>query len=472
MLLHQLSPDESTEIGRDPLAYPSSDEEWRDWYSYRWGAYLGQNYSVAVIKALQLFRAIDPDGHMVAQARRLNRDIQFVTDTGTGALVRGPITVEVSPGTPGEESLQADAGRIWVRSQVKRQLSRYARLLCSMGDLFLEAARGEDGRPRIVCYEAYNVTPVYDEAGIELVKATITQIFQDDSDVDVYGRIHKVGARDVLIRELTTTDVKVTLNGDLLEAVSGPHGLGSVPLVHVPCLPYTQPEHSLWVGHAMDRALAEVDSLMSQISAIGDRYADPHLVVQGAKLGEGTDVNRFGHILNITGLNADKAKAYYLEIQAAGLDSLLKAALAQLADVRSTMPEYLFVTAGAQASGRALALRMDQFVAKYTEIRGNFYGGLARVTGYAVAMERGQPFDLDLEPFTITGGPLLPVDVGAELDNLQKAADMGAITREDTIRRIQSLGLADNTITAQEYASRLDDEQADRAAGFFTGGEE
>ncbi|MEL6349704.1 MAG: phage portal protein [Myxococcota bacterium] len=464
------------DLSYNTFSYPGSEDEWRDWYIARHDAYVNENYTLQQIQQLQLFQALDPDDKIIAQARRLGRDIQHVVDTGTGALAGSRLTLQLIDRALGNEEGRIrleEAQRVWRRSHLQRNKGRYARILCSMGDLYIEPVRQRGAPPfdtRLVWYEPYTVTPIYDDEGLELVEAIITQVFYEPDVVNAYGVAQRVGRNDRLVRRLTRDEIIVELNGEPVldesgRPVGGKHNLGRVPMVHIPCIPYCEPGHSLWVGHGLDRTLAEVDSLLSQASAVGDRYANPHLVIQGADVKDRAEFARFGRVIEIKGANAKDAKVYHVEITARGLKALLESAFSQLEQVRRTLPEYLYAGAGANASGVALRFLATRFETKYEPIRDNFWGGLALATEMAVSMDRNEAHNADEQYLQIAGPPLLPADVQAELAQLQAATRMGAVSEVDLVRHVQRLGIADAEMSAEDYAEALRAErQAHQAA--------
>ena len=67
--------------------YPESRQQWLDLYQRRHEAYVGDPYTVADMKTLHLFRALDESGDVLAETRRLTRDVQFVVDTHVDAIL-------------------------------------------------------------------------------------------------------------------------------------------------------------------------------------------------------------------------------------------------------------------------------------------------------------------------------------------------------------------------------------------------
>ena len=123
----------------DPFRLPRSHEEWVALYQYRLDAYYGETYTQTLIKDLQLFRALDDNGKVIAITRRLFRDVTFVVDVATSALALDQLTL-----TPTDGASQADADlarAIWKRSQPERFAEGWARTLTACGDFALEPVR-------------------------------------------------------------------------------------------------------------------------------------------------------------------------------------------------------------------------------------------------------------------------------------------------------------------------------------------
>jgi hypothetical protein len=467
----------------DPFRYPCSHAEWVDWYQYRIDAYHGENYTEAQIKALQLFRALDDDGKVIALTRRIHRDVQHVVDVAVSALALPKVTLAFAEGVTAQE--KAAAERIWKASDLARHGARWAWTLANCGDLYVEPAQLSPGRFALVSHDPRTCYAPYDDAlGVEIPTAVITHRVLDEGSVDAYGTVTESAALTIHQRTLTATAITVerTVGSEapsLLkrteskvdEAASGPHRLGVNPLVHIPCLPSGEPDHGLWVGHALDRALAEVDSLASQISAIGDRYANPKLVVIGAKVADDSAVGRFGRIINLHGSGADKAEVKYLEADLSGVDRLAERIEATLAAVRATLPEFLLFGSTANLSGEALRLLSTRYVAKYEDIRGRLYGGLATALHRGVDLALKRPHDPDRTLFTLEGPPLLPADKAAEVATIKVAKDANMVSEVDAVRHSQRLGIASKDQSPEDYAADLMDRAAERAAGFFSEGD-
>lgn len=448
-------------------SYPSSHEEWCQRYERLEAAYLGDSYTEGEIRENRLFRALDTDGEVIAETRRLTRDVAHVVDTDAQAIVRGRLVLEADSGS---DSDLADGEEVWRRSRVRQHAGRWARRNAILGDLHLEAARDVDGSARILAYDPSHVVLTYDaQTGSEIERAVITVRYFDPPAVDSYGGVSDVNTVSHVYQRVIDRDgVLVTVDGQAAPG-SGPHRLGCVPLVHVPFIPWKEPEHGLWAATGLEAPLAYIDSILTQILAIGNRFGNPILWTRGFKLGGSSDVFKHGYVisgLNAGGGGANPADMGYLEYHAE-IVRLLEAAQASRDYARETLPEFLFTDSGANASGEALNYRASAFVSKMEEIRGRWYDALCRVTQYAVAMDRGQAHDPDVDLYRIDAPPVLPVNTRAELMNLHDVLDHKGLTRVDYVRHLQRLAIVPADVDPEEYAIEVQDESADRAATFF-----
>jgi hypothetical protein len=452
----------------DLTAYPATHLGWVNRYQYLLDAYHGETYTQHQCKELNLFRALDDDGKIIALTRRLHRDIQYIVDTGRQALALGQLTLHRTEGTTDAE--YQSALDIWARSMPASQGSVWSLLLCCTGDLYLEAARVTPGS-MAVSLLSYSPDKVYTEydiaAGIRMVRAIVTSDIMGEAQVDVDGNVTEAAALYRHQRTLTSETITVeaelprTVEGDtqreLDRAASGPHGLGVVPLTHIRCIPTVYPEHSLPVTHGIDRGLAEVDSMASQISAVADRFGNPKPYLFGAKIGDSSALGRFGRWINAWGNNSDKISAGYLEPSMDGVTRLQEALERMIRDIRLTFPEFLFVGGGSTAnlSGEALRLLQSRYESKYLDIRARMYAGLERALAIGVALEQRREYDPTRHPVRISAPPLLPADKKAELEALTLARGLGAISPVDLVRHLQRLGLASDDVPADDYLSDL-----------------
>jgi len=464
----------------DPFAWPGSEEAWGERYQFLLDAFHGENYTAAMIKSLQLFRALDENGEIIAQTRRLYRDRQFLIEVATDALAICQLTLQPTEGTP-EADVQL-ARDIWARSEMAAKGDDIGQQAAIYGDIFLEPFRNNPQQPydvEIASHDARTVYIEYDPTrGRRIDRATITHEIAGIADVDAYGNVTEIGAStryqryllpDTLQQVVTSFSAASEQREPTIESDAEPlpHGLGVTPLVHGRFTTSPeQPEHSLPVTHGFDRPEAEVNSLASQISAIGDRYGNPKLFIKGVKVSADSQISLFGRIINIFGgskeiLAASDAK--YLETSLAGVGEIRDQMESLIASVRLTYPEFMFSGSTANLSAEALRLLTTRYETKYNAIRRRIYGALEKCLAMGVAMEQGRPYDPTRHPVTLLGPPLLPADVLARLAELEAAQRLGSISRVDVVRRTQALGLVDPEADPEDYAAQLDADAAARA---------
>lgn len=455
--------------GTDDLTtYPATHLGWVNRYNFLLDAYHGETYTQHQCKELNLFRALDDDGKIIALTRRLHRDIQYIVDTGRQALALGQLTLHKAENASDAEYESALA--IWKRSMPESQGSVWSLILCCTGDLFIEAARITPGSMDVslISYPPQNVYVEYDiSSGTRLVRSIITSDVLGEAVVDYDGNVTEAAALFRHQRTLTPEEITVeaelpkteegNIQRELDRAASGPHGLGVVPLTHIKCIPTVHPDHALPVTHGIDRGLAEIDSMTSQISAVGDRFGNPKPYLFGAKIGDSSALGRFGRWINAWGNNSDKISAGYLEPSMDGVTRLQEALERLIRDIRLTFPEFLFVGGGSTAnlSGEALRLLQSRYEGKYEDIRSRVYAGLERALAIGVALQDRREYDPARHPVRITAPPLLPANKKAELEALTLARGLGAVSPVDLVRHLQRLGISNREIEAEEYLSNL-----------------
>lgn len=429
--------------GYDP--YPDNEEGWKSLYDFRWQCYLHHPYGGATQKKEHLFRAFDDSGNEIDQTRRIFRWYQFVVDTDTRALAPGRLILELNnPDVPRAQLAQGE--RIWRRSHFAQHQLRWFTQVCALGDGWMEAVRTSPKPPyntKIVFYDPRNVTSWYDaETGTELEKVEIEIGYLDNparvNPADETFQSYK--------RVLTRTRIDVYRNGEHVPAESGEHGLGVVPCVHLQAIPFDQPEHSLPAPAGIERPLMKMDSLATQMGAIGNRYANPTLALFGFKVGPSSDVQRFGRMID--GAPAD-GRAEYLEAKSASIPGLLSSLQELDRHIRDTSPEVLFASDSAQESAEARSLRANAFEAKMETMRAGIFAALVEVTGYALAMDAGQAWGDDFDVFEIDAPPILPRNIKAELEHLHLIkADL---THADYVRHLQRLGFVARDVEPNDY---------------------
>jgi len=458
----------NTGLSRNPLEYPTTHADWVSRYSWLFDAYVGSPYSLQDIKGLHLFRALDEDGEVLAETRRLTRDIQHVVDTDAQALAGQEWTLDLDiedDPTPEQSARLESAWRIWQRSRIQREKGRWARMGASMGDIVLEAVRVTGTRPydvRIVAYDPRHVRLEYDAvSGTTLERVIVTIPYFDPPSVTPEGIVRDGAVLHHYQRVIDAEQITVTQDGVTVEEESGPHVLGTVPVVHLPFVPYVEPEHGLWAAVGLEHSLALIDSLMTQLQAVGNRYGNPMLAVIGAKIGTNSgDISKFGRI--VSGI-PQGGSVDYVEADLPAIRTLLEAARAEHESVRQTLPEFLFTDSGANSSGSALNFRAAAFSLKMNEIRGRWYAGIAELLEYAVALEQGREYDQDDSYLVVSAPPVLPVNQTEELANIHAVHERGGLRQRDYVAHLQRIGIVPALVDPAEYAEAVREEAEIRA---------
>lgn len=460
---------------KSPTDYPTTESAWRDRLEWLLSCYTGDGYSAAAEEAWQLFSAYDPDGKLLARTRRVFGDFRFVTDRNAAALTGGRLVPQIPDETSGDEATKrsqavlAEVRGAWARSNLDGLSGLMATQLAMYGWCGLEARREHAGRPhgtRVVYHEPATFTPVFDDAtGTELVQVTITRRYRDAADVDQAGNVAESATTHVYQRVLTAESVEVTIDGQRQDAESGKHGAGVVPFVLLAWQPVTDLAHGLNAAHGIESAIAELDGIATQVSAAGKRFASPIPTVTGGRVANGGDQGQFGRWLFSTN---ESAKFGYMEPSMEGLTALLDAMDRIGGRVRDTYPEFALFSGGANLSAEALRLRGAAFESKVLGVRSRVLPAIGRILGIAAAMEQDRTYDPLNDRVDIAAGPVLPPDVTAEIKAVGDLKREGLITTVDAIRRAQALGYVPADADPVKYAEQVQDEQAARAANFFT----
>jgi hypothetical protein len=440
----------------DVSAYPSTELGWADCYERRWACYIGEAYSVGEVKAFHLFRALDENNAEIDQTRRIFNLTKFIVDTDVGGVLGGRVALEVEDGhEEGEEARAALllAGEaVWKRSLVVERAEGWVRSTAVMGDEYLEAVRTNTTKPyrtTLVAYDARNVTPTYDqETGTRLIRAVINANYFDEDTVAHDGTIEQ-GALHTYRREVDATEIRVYVDGAFRADLSGPHGAGEIPVVHLQWAPFTSPEHGLPAASGIEQAVMMLDSFATQGKAISTRFANPIGWVAGAKLPDGSDIHKFGRMFS----GPADMKAGYLEPSGSTIQQLAEQIRQILDYLQDTEPEFLFADAGINVSAEAKAFKAAAYENKIGNARTRIFAGLARATAIAVAMDLNQPVDIERIPFRIDAGPILPRNVKSEVEILNSVRDR--ITQGDYVRHLQRLGIVGLHEDPEDYAAKV-----------------
>lgn len=439
--------------------YPQNEQQWRERYERLWHAYLLGDYSVGDAKRYHLFRALDEDGKEIDFVRRTFAFYRFIVDTDVrGFLGQAGLTLEID-GTRREDLAQGEG--VWRRSGLRQRLPTWLRMCAAMGDYWLESVRMADGTVQIVGYDPRCVTPRYDtETGTRL-EAVVVEMHYIDELLTTGGLSDGTATPHTYVRRIDTSGVEEIVDGRSTGVK--PHNLGAVPLVHLRWTPWDQPEHSLPAPHGIDQAVMRLDSFATQVGAVANRYGNPILMVKGARLGAGSNAGLFGRIFNAVPADAD---VKYVEAGATAIGPILDVMREVMIHVRETSPEFLFAESSAQESGEARSYRASAFEMKVNEARQVNLPELEAITAMAVAMERNEQHVDGRYPFRIDTSPVLPRNLIADLDVLERAAPY--MTRADQVRYLQARGIISRDEDPEQYALKVADETAARAVEFMS----
>lgn len=445
----------------NPLEYPQTFAGWGEWYGRLARAYEGLPYTQEEIDAWRLFLGVDSAGEIVAETRRLTRDIQHVVDTDARAIAGSAWTLEDPASKGGPSPLLAAAEAVWVRSGVQAEKGRWSRVACSLGDIVLEAVRIHSTRPHETTIAQYHPAWCRVEkdrlTGTRILRLIVEYTSFEATAVDPKtGAVTDSGITSRYVRVVDEKGVRAYQNGKPIPEETGDHGAGVCPVAHLVCVPYTDPEHGLWAAHGLEGCLAAVDSMLTQIQAIGARHGAPILKVIGARFEDGGAVFGTGKVMSGIPQGGDVG---YVEPTLQGVLAILEAATTARNHARETLPEFLFTDSGANSSGDALSWRATAFASKIEEIRGRWFDQLATLTGIAVAMDAGRAFDPTRDTLRITGSPVLPVNAAKEAATAKEIRDAGGMTQADYIATLQRLGYVSNDYDPAVYAQMIADEK-------------
>ncbi|MBZ0252146.1 MAG: phage portal protein, partial [Candidatus Methylomirabilis sp.] len=250
--------------GAPSLAFQMSERAER--YRRSWAYYEMKDYDAEELAEKGLFEATRADGAALDQARRIFATAAFVVDKNVRTLFQRRLDLRAE-----DPRAKSALDSVWRENKFQQLKYRIGRFGGVTGDVFLEPIR-EDGRVRIELYDSEAVDVDYDPARGGAVRAA-TIGFRN-------GEPFENREWEEYVRVLTPEGVETYFDGKLDPERSGPHGLGRVPLVHIRNLDlgyfYGRPSF-----HAILPALDQLNSMLSRVLAIADRYANPHLVATG-----------------------------------------------------------------------------------------------------------------------------------------------------------------------------------------------
>ena len=441
----------------EKLFNPATHGDWIDRYSWLLDILGNATYSPAEAKHSHMWRAereaLSQGTARIDIPRRMVGLAGYVARRGQVACTGGTQTLDVLPRIRGKGKRQrfADQGAaIWARSDWQRQKVRAAHYFAGVGSVFLESVR-ETAQPphkaRIVLRDPRNVAVTYDDWGTEIVSASISIHTLDTPVPRSTGTPTEFPTLNEHRRHLTQTRVDVFVNGAHVPEESGEHGLGRVPLVQA-CFEILggDIEHGRPCYEGMLSAIPEVDSVWTEIKAIANRYAHPHLAFIGTQIAGQSKLANFGRIWELP----EGADVKVIESALSQIVPLANHALTIIAQIKAQFPEFLFTEAGAGSSGTALSLRATDYEQKYTAARGVLFPAIARVTQMAAAMEADAPVE-DLALYSVSAGPLLPVNRKGELEMVTAARTLGILREVDLIRHLQQLEIIPSDIEPEAY---------------------
>ena len=436
--------------------YPTSEQGWVDRYDRLLATYLGEPYDISEIKHFHLFRALDDDGNDIDITKRLTTLYRFIVNTDVGAFLGGRLTLELAGNGEAADPLRAAqlaAGEaVWRRSRLDERLEVWVRSMAVMGDHYIEAVRMSARPPyktTLVGYDCRNVVPVYDqETGTQLLRVVVTQGYYDPPTVGQNGVVEE-GAGHVYRREIDAEEIKVFVDGVFRADLSGPHGLGVVPVVHVQWTPFSDVDHGLPAAAGVDQACMVIDSMVTQVKAIANRHANPLGYVKGALIDTAgaAILGKFGRWF--TGLPAD-SDVGYIEATGGMIGEIIAQTSQLLTTIQQTEPEFLFADNG--TSGEAKSYKASALENKIGTVRARFFAALSRVLGYAVALD-ANALATDDETYKIDAPPILPRNTKTELEMVKLIKD--DLTPGDYVRHLQRLGLVGREHDPEAYAAEV-----------------
>jgi len=414
-------------------------------------AYLSLGYLQDEIKTLGLFEALDSSGQVTAETTRLSRDIAFICDVDAASIASDAL--QVSPVDPKDEVTKKAAKSVWSRSKVDQERLRWSTNLVVDGEIGLETMFRADGKAVIIShpFEAYYCR--YDATGTMMTEVCIQTQVVMPAIYDDKGDELQAETEMLYQKIITPKEYKVWIGGAYHEELSGPNLLGVIPFSRITYRDVKDGEFPLWAGYGYGDALATVDSFITQLRTLGTRHANPIMVGTNVIVDNESHLQEAGRTISIP----DGAKLEWMEADLKAVDSLLKTSVEVRQRCIETLPEFLFVDAGAGASGTALSYRAQAFVAKIEPIRQKFYTALARQTAYAVVLDLKQTlgYDPDVDLIVVQGGPAIPQDIATLAKLYLEIWTAGVLSDSDLITHLQSMGIVRKDMSPAEYLAEI-----------------
>jgi len=434
-----------------PRTLIATREQAIDEYDRRERAFLGLAYTDLEVEELTLFRALNTRDNIISQATRISRDLAFVTAVDAAAIATNGVALRLEPDEGAPADLEV-ARAVWKRSKVNVELPRRALEMCGLGAIGVEVALTADGLPRIVWHDPRTVQVWHAPDGT-VSRAVIAFRYTDGGEIDPASGMEGAPVEHTYVKVCTPDRIEVYRDGELSPSPeSGDNILGVVPVRLIEFGRFGRQTVPLCSMSAYDDGIASFDSVVAQVRTIGTRNANPALVSTGMEIPDGTYLQEPGVLIATPAPDAD---AKWLELSMQGLQNLLDMAVKVTESLRATLPEFLFVDAGAAASGLSLSYRATAFVSKITPIREGFYRTLEWACSIALALERGVAWSEDLEVFEVDGGPALPMDQAAVVGMLVQLLEAELITHEDAVRTLQGMGVIPDGVDAADYVAQI-----------------
>lgn len=415
-------------------AWPMSEGERQAELKRRWSSYTGEPYSADDVTSMSLFQYRDTGDNIAISARRICADIAYVAEVDAAAIATTGLSLQV-PDEAQESSLEA--GReIWRRSNVADRLPMWALQLCIYGEGLIEAVKHPTLGGILVWHPAPNFQVEWDEYGLSIKRAIISYTLPPTVSMEG-GRPVASGAGVAYVRVLSADRVDVYRDGVLDNDASGTNPLGIVAAARVAYRDLRTGLVSAWAGTHYEDQIASLDSMITQMQALGARHANPILKAMGTSVGPDADLQTVGRVIELH----PGTDLQWLEANLQAIQALVNQS-SQLQDaMRATLPEFLFTESGANSSGTALSYRASAFVAKIRPIREGMYAALATATAMARRIDDGGAWTAADAVYLVDGGDPLPMDEAARAQLVVSVMDAGLLRRVDAVRSLQAAGI-------------------------------
>ena len=458
-------------------SWPDDRDSLIDEFNRREASYAGDAYTDREARLYGLFISKSTSGQVLIPPRRIVGDQAYLVDVDVSAINSTSWTLRIKddaiiPGAdlppPDAEGEVADRRRVsaeaerelwrlsgmqvWEQSGIEDKREEWARrYYCGLGRMGLWVTL-TDNEACIVAMDPRHYIPRKDKLGKRLESVTIDMEYREPDSLDpssgalVPGQWHPYRAL------IGAESIDVWDKGAKSAEESGDNLLGVPPFVTVDYAagPDGVP---LWSGHASEDGVAAVDSLFTQGLAIGGRHANPILRIGHELEASGTEDGP--DLQGGPGRILEAEDANWLEATLTGANFLADLGTTVRRAYQETNPAYMFIDAGATASGTALSYRANAYIMQATPMRARFFRAVARSTAMAVCLERRIPWSESLDVFEVVAGPIIPADVQAVLGNILEARDGGVLLHSDAIEQAMQTGITPRSMDPEEYAQQV-----------------